>query len=675
MGVVGGVAVETGGLRGRGGRPGAGPVGRARLLGGVALFLGAAGILVPAGAFGQEAGEKTEDGTMVLQPVSVTASPPGDVEPGGKVVDAETMERSNPSDLKDIFTTEPGVTVGGAIPISQKLYVHGLEDQQLNVKIDGARQVNSTFHHMGTLVIDPELLKEVRIEPGVAPADAGPGALGGAVEFETKDARDMLAPGDDRGGFVSLEYNTNTEGFTEKGAVAARGETFEALGYFSNAGGNSYKDGDGDQVAGTAPEAIDGLVKLAANGNGGSRLEFSVDRLRDEGVRPNRPNFAGVTFSSEMRDVLYDRTTITTSYVDEQPSNWINPDISVNYNEVKVKLVPGWWSQIRSFSGEVSNTFTFDPGTVKAGLDFYDDGSSGGAIGSKYSEKATNVGFFAQARLSPIENGRVSFGFRGDRQWFEGIEGSDFDNFGLSGNINAEYDLASWITPYVGYSNVFGGIPLGESAIYNFSGTWTYEGLEPSRSKSFKAGAEMAYGPFEIDSSINFTRIDDAHNIYSVNRATTADLDSRGIDVSVRYTYDTGFVRAAFSDTRLRENNAVPSTTSFYHGFALGSLYTLEAQHRWEEAGLKIGMSHEYAPKNGEVKTSSGYTPLKTYYVANLYGEWVPNQWRDLTLRLDARNIFDRKYVDRANAGADNSRVFPFAEPGRTFLLTAKLDF
>ncbi|TIP52051.1 MAG: TonB-dependent receptor, partial [Mesorhizobium sp.] len=82
-----------------------------------------------------------------------------------------------------------------AIPSTQKIYVNGVDENNLAVTVDGSRQNNKVFHHNGTYLLDPALLKAASVQAGVAPADAGPGALAGSLGFETKDAVDLLEPG------------------------------------------------------------------------------------------------------------------------------------------------------------------------------------------------------------------------------------------------------------------------------------------------------------------------------------------------------------------------------------------------------------------------------------------------------------------------------------------------
>ena len=144
------------------------------------------------------------------------AEPQQETLPGvpGVVLTRQEIELINPADLQDIFADETSVSVGGSTPVSQKIYVHGIEDNNLAVTVDGALQSNSVFHHAGTMLIDPSLLKAARVNAGVAPADVGPGALAGSIEFETVDPKDLLAPGKQYGGFVKSTFDTNSEAFS-----------------------------------------------------------------------------------------------------------------------------------------------------------------------------------------------------------------------------------------------------------------------------------------------------------------------------------------------------------------------------------------------------------------------------------------------------------------------------
>ena len=115
---------------------------------------------------------------------------------------AEQIEDARTGTIEDVFRAEPSVTVSSGIAIAERVFVNGIDEQQLSVSVDGAAQNNRMFHHTGTNMIDPGLLKAARVDPGVAPADAGFAALGGSIAYETKSAIDMLEDGRD-------EYDKN----------------------------------------------------------------------------------------------------------------------------------------------------------------------------------------------------------------------------------------------------------------------------------------------------------------------------------------------------------------------------------------------------------------------------------------------------------------------------------
>ncbi len=643
-----------------------------------------AAISIAPAAWADDTGKDKKD-PIVLEPISIDAK--ADVITGGVQLDNETIERINPVDVKDLFRQEPGVTVSSPIPMAQKVYVNGIEDTKLTVDVDGARQVTKTFHHIGTAVIDPGLLKAVKVETGVAPADAGPEALAGTISYETKDGRDIVQPGNTFGGWGKLSFNTNTEGFTETVALAARHEMVDALLYGTHANGNSYTDGDGNTVDGTAPELESALVKFGITGNSGYRLKVTANYLQDAGVRPVRPNFGGSSIPTNVPQFVdYEKKSATISFGDETPGDWFNPKLSVSYTnatlDAEIKNTPigeGIVADITSINGKASNTFTFGLGTVTAGVDFYiDEGTGGKKSDANYTEQVSDVGAFAQARLSLTDSARVSFGGRIDRNRLEGNEGTVLTNTGLSGNVNGEYDITSWLMAYAGAGTAWGGIPMTEIGIQNywstFGITWNYDNLTPSRSFNYKVGAVVEFDDFTFDGNVYWTKIDDSHDVSSSNRADSHDVVSKGVNASAQYNWTNGFVRGTYTLSHVRVNGTVPTSTVAYQGILIGDMFSAEVGQAWPDWGLRAGATGEAALENDDPQ-ENGFEPLPSYVVANLYGEWQPPQVPGLSVRVDVKNIFDRAYADRANVGYDSSRYIAYNDPGRSFVITAKYAF
>ncbi|PKR55214.1 TonB-dependent receptor domain-containing protein [Thalassospira marina] len=625
-----------------------------------------------------------------LDPITITADREAENAPlpGGVTIDQETLDAIAPRSLKDVFSGDAAVNVGGASPVTQKTYVQGIEDTKLNVTIDGTRQNNSNYHHLGTTIMDPGMLKQVDVETGVAPADSGPGALGGSIAYETRDARDIVEPGRTFGGYGKIAYDTNSQGLSEWLTIAGRSDSVEALAYLQNNNTNNYRDGNGDKVPGTANGSENGLGKFAFNGHDGERFEAFASHLEDEGVRPARPNFGALTGGQNPQWISYKKTAMGVSYVDEIPNGQLDPELSLNYSKSELDVPrlqsgPNYFhnqSEVETINGKVANNFDVGIGKVNTGIDFYHDEATGthdnGARAGTYKEKSTNIGLFSQARLNLTDRWRTSFGGRFDRQWFTGIDGTEFDEQGLSANANTEYDILPNTTLYGGAGTAFGGLPIGESAIYNFTGVWDYSDFAPSRSFNYKAGSRVTFDRLTLDGNVFYNRIERSHDLSSVDRQTTADLVTRGINLSGTYQFDTAYIRTTYSHTIVRADGAPPvSTASAWQGVLLGDIITLDAGKEWRDLGLRAGMSSELALRNDDPK-KYGEQPIDTYFVANLYGEWTPEMLSNaVTLRIDANNIFDRAYSNRTTTGYDSIRTEPYLDPGRSFILSAKVTF
>ena len=193
-------------------------------------------------------GETTFLGRLLLDPAFVRArDPDGNAADRGNshyVADAE-LERARMGDLKDLFAGIARVSVGGAIPVAQKIFVNGIDMLNLAVTVDGVSQNNRIFHHASANAFDPGLMKSVRVDAGAAAADAGPHALAGAVVMETVDAADLLAPGQAIGGNARLSFTSNGQTLARSATLTGRFNGLEWLAYGKLATGDDFETGGG----------------------------------------------------------------------------------------------------------------------------------------------------------------------------------------------------------------------------------------------------------------------------------------------------------------------------------------------------------------------------------------------------------------------------------------------
>ena len=649
----------------------------------------------PAADQAEETKPKNGKSTL-LERIDIGAGAQGTAGTDVIAVTPEEMDRKKPADLSEIFAGEPEVAVGGAIPSTQKIYVHGVDETNLAVTVDGSRQNNKVFHHNGTYLIDPALLKAVNVQAGVAPADAGPAALGGSMGFETKDAADLLEEGRNHGGFVTGSWDTNSRTHVTGAAAYGRVSGFEYLGYLNYSGGQNFTAGNGMVMPGTSTNLLSGLLKLAYETESGHRFELSHERVSDDALRPYRANgYVLIGLEPVVRRYDLDRQNTVFTYTTTAPTDWWDPKVVLAYSKTRVETpffnrrngaqLADSIGNTESFNGKAENKFSFDLGTVTTGFDFYSDRAHflyADTPPEVSAERAFNVGAYAQARLEPTDRSRLSFGARFDNQTFTGVNGMDWNNSGISGNLSGEYDIVpDFLTAKAGVSSVWGGIALAENFIQ--IPTWTYANPPvASTSTNVTAGLVATYNGFTAEVGVFRTAIDNVRFPTTPDASRALDLRTRGWDAGIGYQWDSGFVRAKYSSTDATvDGSPADSDVGRYMTTPLGEVIMITAAHKFQDWGLTIGGDAEIAlPYYGTMTRhplgpTTPKRPLAGYEVFNAFVEYVPPSNPNLTVRADVRNILDETYSNRAAWVGDFAGYTPHLDPGRSFRLSATVRF
>ncbi|UOM33495.1 TonB-dependent receptor domain-containing protein [Acuticoccus sp. I52.16.1] len=647
-----------------------------------------------------EPGDESAEGTGTTGSNDAAAGPDGDGDalagdpgaPGSFTVGPGEIARNNPTNLQELFVDEPTVTVGSSIPMSQKIFVQGVEEPNLAVTIDGTRQNNKVFHHNATTLIDTDLLKAVRVDPGVAPADAGPGALGGAIAFETKDVDDILAEGKMYGGQVTGEYQTNGDIFATSGQLAGRYAGFEALLFGKWATGDLMQDGNGDDIIGSGTSLLSGLGKVAYEAESGDRIEAAFEIVNDDDARPYRADIGQIIGGRPVpltRDYDLTRQNYTLTYTDETPRDFWDPKVQLGFSVTDVDLTEPEQTisgTTQSLNGRAQNTIRGEFGSIVFGSDFYVDEAE---LDYRYlldrnfdesgAERAQNVGFYTQARLDITDRVRASGGARVDVQHFEGIDGTEVTNAGPSLNLSGEVDVTSFLTAYAGVSHVWAGIPLAENFIMNPN--WIYDTqIEPTTSDNVVAGLRAHYQGLRAGAKVFQTKIYNARTPdYSIGPAFQRDIRTRGYELSAGYdNYGLSTnVAYAFIDSEI-DGNPGDSYVGRYLTVPVGHVLTGSASYLYAPWGVRVGANIEVAfeyDDTYDVDLDAPGEPLPGYQVVNAFAEWTPVQFPNLTVRAEVNNLFDEEYAARGTYGTEFGSVVPLYEPGRSFLFKAAARF
>lgn len=650
-----------------------------------------AGVGAGAGATAASAASSAPDDLAALPPVRTragrTASPPPTVQIG-----LAELQHDRPSDLQDLFKQHASIQVGSALPMSQKLYVGGVEDTQLAVSIDGARQNNKIFHHTAATLIDPALLRAVRVDAGVAAADDGPAALAGAVAYETVHASDLLRPGQQLGGLLSGEYETNGRTGSGSGALFGRRGAWSSLAFVKLADGQVRRDGAGSAITGSSTHLQSGLAKLSYHAASGDRLDISYDSVRDQDQRPYRANLGRITVGRPVALTrAYDlhRQNIAARYSHSAPSAWWDPQAQLSYSVTDLGIHESSQTsdgRTSSLNGRLQNRISGPWGNLTAGLDFYADKATldyrylaNASLNEQGQERARNSGLYVQGRLTPLPALRLSLGLRADRHQLTGTTGVRYRQRGASYNASGDYQLNQHLGISAGLSDVWGGVPLAENFIIN--PRWVYPATLPAleADNAFLA-VRAQQGPWRLEARVHRTRIDQARTPdYRGGPAGSKNMLAEGVALNLGWQGQHSSAQLRYADTRTRINGLpADSDSGRYLTTPIGKTLSLSASHSVVPQGLTLGADAQlvFALRNTwDIDTNRPAQPLPAYQVVNLFAQWQRVAWPGTTLRAEVSNLLDKRYTSRASYGQEWAYIEPLREPGRSLKLVASHRF
>lgn len=617
---------------------------------------------------------------------------------------SSSIETKQADHLSDLLRDLPGVDVGGTSSINNRLAIRGLEDENLEITIDGAKVSNvNMFHHIGNLLVNPDILKKADVQVGNNSVVHG--GLGGSVAFETKDGKDLLQDGKDYGARIQGNYNSND---SLGGSVAAYGkvvDNVDVLLYHHYVDKKNWEDGKGEKTFGAEGDIGNTLIKVGYDINDVQRLTLSYDRLKDKGDYAPRPDFGKAynlfATGKSLYPTEYTRETITLKHeVDLGDALFLQTTLYTNENELErfekrldggvVRGVPAGSgmsttegllnglvttkgintkAQSNVAMGSVNNTFTY------GGL--YDIQTSKVKwSGRKYgeNEKAKSGALYVEDAIS-FENGlTLTPGIRYNHYDFDGVYGKITDNHFTYG-LAASYELTDTLTLLASATTLYKGVEMvdvlasyrylipdntnlkSETGLNKEVG-FTYENKHTLGAD--KLGFSFKYFETQIDDYIVYT----TSSIY--NNGT---LDIHGFEAS--FMYDIGALHSlityAHSDSKFRKTG-------------------LSTQR---DPGDSISVNLDYAimknlilswdslfVKEENRKYIVSQQTKQSYKVHDIAVKWKPQSVKSLTLIAGVDNIFDEAYVAHASENRILSNV-PLSdyEPGRNVKFSFSYEF
>lgn len=635
-------------------------------------------------------------------------------------VDAADLELRQAADLSDIFRGIPSVAVGGSLGIAQKIYVRGLEDTQLNVTVDGAPQHGTLFHHIGRVNIEPELLKTVDVQTGAGEATAGFGAIGGAIRFRTRDATEMLAPGERIGGLARASYFSN-DGHRLSGSLYGRiaGE----LGFiaaFVHSDRDDMQAGNGERLYGTAGEQQLGFLKFGGQLTATQRLTISFEQREEEaafGQRPNWPALEG--------DTLYPADG-------RRRTGVLNHGIRLGERvDLESTL---YWTQSK-FTQDIFNRWgEYGAGILTKGVDLrarFDAGSHQAVFGverrddvvqseyladesvwqdwawdpatGRFVEKGDVFGIYAQDHWQLTDRLLLSYGGRYDRYELSQVTyGDRTESDGFSGNAGVRLRLTDAVTLHASFAEAFRGKEIGDAFTLekNPSRISLSPALRPERVDNYEGGLSFAQGSWHgsavyYDMRINDVILDqlgggpapqDGVFYENVGRFKADGIELRGGFATGPWSLDAHFnhYRAHLNGEQVEGyehiglGNSTGDNWSLALGFRPTPALTLEAAVTRFNALNDIEVLQR-AVEIGWIDATQ-FVDKPGYTVVDLFSQWRPFRHQGVALGVAVYNLFNKDYRAHAsvadyNAIPDWEGVAGVREPGRNLRMTVSMSF
>ena len=611
------------------------------------------------------------------------------------------IETKQADHLSDLLRDLPGVDVGGTHSINNRINIRGLQDENLDITLDGAKVQNANmFHHIGNLLINPDILKKADIQVGTNSVVSG--SLGGSVAFETKDGKDMLENGKDFGARISSTYNSNDSiggSITGYGKVS---QNTDFLVYHNYLNKNDWKDGAGLETFGSDGEVQNTLVKLGHNLSDTQRVSISYDTLTDEGDYSPRPDFGRAY--NEARTGLYtyptqyNRETVTLKHeLNLGDKLVLNSTVYTNENELEryeklngtTPVRPGATQGLLNGKVSTQGLTTKAQSSLKTG-DILNTLTYGGLYdtqtskvtwnGAKYGddEKAKSGALYVENAVD-FDNGLVlTPGVRYNHYDFDGVYGKIKDNkftYGLA----SEYSLTDNLTLLASATTLYKGVEmvdvLATNRVYAPDSPELKAETGINKEVGFTYNADKFLGADTTGFSFKVfnTQIDDYIKTVGYEMTNAGTLNLRGFESSFVYKLNkfSGLLTYAHSDTKF-EDTGLSDPKEPGDSISAGLDYKLLTN-------LSLSWESEFAFKQDDL-AGSEYNIKNSYNVHDFAVNWKPESIKNLTLISGVDNIFDEAYVshiseNRSFTVSGKSVSTADYEAGRNFKVTLAYKF
>ncbi len=636
--------------------------------------------------------------------------------------------------ISDLLRTIPGVDVGGAHSLNQRITIRSLGDRNIRVSIDGANQNTYMYHHMGNLQIHADILESVDIDVGTNSVING--GLGGAIRFKTRNAQQFLEDSRQFGLRVQGSVSENASHSFSLTGFGQLTPTLDALAYYHaldrdnyEVGGGDIKDVEGNTIPGTdgkvrglKGELENTLIKLGWDINEWQRLQFSYESYVDEGDYSYRPDMGlatdisignslglPLTFPTEFtRDTFTlnyelqwsDHTTLTASIFANESELWRDEHAIAAIWPDDPSIVQGEAANLGAnllaytdLGADNRHALTYGFEVISYETQYKPDGQLVG------EEEATWSAIFLEDRIQLGRGLALIPGVRYDH-WDMDAHVSDESFDGFSAALAGEWAINDQLLVKLSSTQLFQGPELAE--VFIGAGANDLPNADIKEQTGLNTELSFAYEDkvlgadrFALGATFFKTDIDDYIYEYAPPppelggrywKDNVGDMEIEGIEAYI--AYDIGNLRSLLSFSSSDSELSAATGYEAFDGARIdreqGDTISLNIDYLIEAIDLALHWDVLWVDDLDDGLDLDGATLNNSkdgYSVHNISARWTPRTIKGLSLTLGVDNVLDEYYASQSSrTGVSFHPRFGELqltdyEPGRNLKATVSYQF
>ncbi|EXI62705.1 membrane protein [Mannheimia granulomatis] len=576
------------------------------------------------------------------------------------VVTTQKKDESTQTDLRGLLKDEPSISLGGGNGTSQYLYIRGMGQNSIDVKVDNTYSDSQILYHQGRHMLDPALVKVVSVQKGAGSASAGIGQTNGAIIAKTVDALDLLKNSDKNfGAKLGTGISTN-HAHNFNAAVYGKGDIFDVLVSGNLVRDRDYKGGKGyvsqfgkNRVPYSALDKTSFLAKLGAT-LGDHRFVLSHSNERNEGQRLVREEFDTAPIGTPGSRITLDRQAPANRRMTIQRTNleWTGKNLGFAQEATAnvYQLVQGRWSETEKgngYAGDVDYATKTKVVTHGANVNF--DSAIHENVLLKYgvnyrhqeakphtkfsplvkNQEKTDTGLYIEAITAPMDKVTLTTGVRYDHFNFKAMDGKKRSDGAFSPSVGIIYEPIEHLSLSASHNYATRSPRLHDALMaHGKRGMVTIgDNTKAEQARNTEIGFNYNDGTFSFDGSYFWQNIKDAlgttngrdnHGNAAQAIVNGGKIKNRGYELNAGYQNNGFTARIGVAHSKPRfytqtvmqrnrqgqlQETALLSSNPEYAS-AIGRTWTASLSYRFEQPNVEVGVHHRIVEK---VKPEDNY--------------------------------------------------------------------